>query len=89
MADAESYRHPRRDEYLSALRFWKACASETRRPCPPDRDELLDSWHTLLMAKTISAMMFPDRRNGAGVARIIALALLIAALYARHMAVSR
>lgn len=58
----EIYRHPRRDEYLSALRFW-AALQETRRPCPPDRDELLDSWHTLLMAKTISAMMFPDRRR--------------------------
>ena len=56
------YRHPHRDAYLSALRFW-AALQETRRPCSPTRDELLDSWHTLLMAKFISAMMFPDMRE--------------------------
>lgn len=36
---------------------------ETRQPCSPTRDELLDSWHTLLMAKFVSAMMFPDARE--------------------------
>lgn len=56
------YKHPHRDAYLSTLRFW-AALQETRQPCPPDRDELLDSWHTLLMAKFISAMMFPDERG--------------------------
>lgn len=56
------YRHPHRDAYLSTLRFW-AALQETRRPCSPTRDELLDSWHTLLMAKFISAMMFPDERE--------------------------
>ena len=55
----EIYKHPHRDAYLSTLRFW-AALQETRQPCPPERDELLDSWHTLLMAKLISAMMFPD-----------------------------
>lgn len=55
----EIYKHPHRDAYLSALRFW-AALQETRQPCSPGRDELLDSWHTLLMAKLISAMMFPD-----------------------------
>ena len=56
------YKHPHRDAYLSTLRFW-AALQETRQPCPPERDELLDSWHTLLMAKFISAMMFPDPRG--------------------------
>lgn len=55
----EIYKHPHRDVYLSTLCFW-AALQETRQPCSPGRDELLDSWHTLLMAKLISAMMFPD-----------------------------
>lgn len=55
----EIYKHPHRDVYLSTLRFW-AALQETHQPCSPGRDELLDSWHTLLMAKLISAMMFPD-----------------------------
>ena len=55
----EIYKHPHRDVYLSTLRFW-AALQETRQSCSPGRDELLDSWHTLLMAKLISAMMFPD-----------------------------
>ena len=56
------YKHPHRDAYLSTLRFW-AALQETRQPCSPTRDELLDSWHTLLMAKFVSAMMFPDTRE--------------------------
>lgn len=56
------YKHPHRDAYLSTLRFW-AALQETRQPCPSDRDELLDSWHTLLNAKFIAAMMFPDARE--------------------------
>lgn len=56
------YKHVHRDAYLSTLRFW-AALQETRQPCSPTRDELLDSWHTLLMAKFISAMMFPDARE--------------------------
>lgn len=58
------YKHAHRDAYLSTLRFW-AALQETRQPCPPDRDELLDSWNTLLMAKIVSAMMFPDERGQA------------------------
>lgn len=56
------YKHSHRDAYLSTLRFW-AALQETRQPCPSDRDELLDSWHTLLNAKFIAAMMFPDARE--------------------------
>ena len=56
------YKHAHAEDYLSTLRFW-AALQETRQPCPPSRDELLDSWHTLLMAKFISAMMFSDERK--------------------------
>ena len=56
------YKHPRREAYLSTLRFW-AALQETRQPCTPGRDELLDSWHTLLTAKFISAMMFPNEQE--------------------------
>lgn len=44
---------------LDALRFWSAL-QETRRPCPMVRDEMLDSWNTLLQPKYISAMMMTD-----------------------------
>lgn len=50
------------DNILATLIFWSAL-QETRRPCAQERDELLDSWHTLLMAKTISALMFIDERE--------------------------
>ena len=75
------YKHPHRDAYLSTLRFW-AALQETRQPCSPTRDELLDSWHTLLMAKFISAMMFPRcKRTGASVERFVTLAIFFFALY--------
>ena len=51
-----------RDNILATLSFWSAL-QETRRPCTQERDELLDSWHTLLMPKTISALMFIDERE--------------------------
>lgn len=51
-----------RDNILATLIFWSAL-QETRRPCTQERDELLDSWHTLLMPKTISALMFIDERE--------------------------
>lgn len=44
---------------LSALTFW-AALQETRCPCSPHRDELLDSWHTLLTPKLIAALMQPS-----------------------------
>lgn len=58
------YKHPHHEAYLSALRFW-AGLQETRQPCPLERDEMLDTWHTLLMARFISAMMFTDAREQA------------------------
>lgn len=47
---------PNRDNILSTLVFWSAL-QETRIPFQYGRDKLLDSWHTLLMAKTVSARM--------------------------------
>ena len=54
------YTRHNRDAILSALYFW-AALQETRKPYQYGRDELLDSWHTLLMPKTISAMLIPDK----------------------------
>ncbi len=46
------------DEYVRVLAYWSGL-SETRKPYVYGRDELLDSWHTLLMPKLISALMLP------------------------------
>ena len=58
------WKAPNRDNILSALNFWSAL-QETRIPFQYGRDELLDSWHTLLMAKTVSALLFVDERERA------------------------
>ena len=58
------WKAPNRDNILSTLVFWSAL-QETRIPFQYGRDELLDSWHTLLMAKTISALLFVDERERA------------------------
>ena len=58
------WKAPNRDNILSALVFWSAL-QETRIPFQYGRDELLDSWHTLLMAKTVSALLFVDERERA------------------------
>lgn len=55
---------PARDDILSTLIFWSAL-QETRQPYQYGRDELLDSWHTLLMAKTVSALLPIDERERA------------------------
>lgn len=49
----------KRDQILAALTFWSAL-QETRKPYQYGRDELLDTWHTLSMAKTVSALMVPN-----------------------------
>ena len=54
--------HRRGNEIIATLTFW-AALQETRQPCETGRDELLDSWHTLLMPKTISALMLHDIRQ--------------------------
>lgn len=47
---------------ISTLSFW-AALQETRQPCNKYRDELLDSWHTLLIPKVISALIQTDIRK--------------------------
>lgn len=47
------------DEYLKVLEYWSAL-QESRLPFVYGRDEILDSWHTLLETQVISAMMNPD-----------------------------
>ena len=55
-------RSPLQADIISTLSFWSAL-QETRRPCPEVRDEMLDSWNTLLQAKLIAAMMLVDERD--------------------------
>lgn len=56
------WQSPQCDEILAALSFWSAL-QETRKPYQKWRDELLDSWHTLLQAKAIAALMHKDERE--------------------------
>ncbi len=50
------------EEYVKVLAYWSGLA-ECRRPYVYGRDELLDSWHTLLMPKVISAMLQPTEQE--------------------------
>lgn len=50
------------DAIVATLAFW-AALQETRQPCPQGRDELLDTWHTLLQPKVVSAMLLVDERE--------------------------
>ncbi len=50
------------DEYLKVLEYWSGLA-ETRLPFQKGRDEILDSWHTLLESKLIAAMMNPSEET--------------------------
>ena len=47
------------DEYVKVLEYWSGL-QEARIPFVYGRDEILDSWHTLLDAKLIAAMMNSD-----------------------------
>ncbi len=47
---------------IATLQYWSAL-SETRKSCQKNRDELLDTWHTLLMPKMVSALLFKDERK--------------------------
>lgn len=49
----------RLEEYSRTLAYWSGIA-ECRLPFQYGRDEMLDSWHTLLNCKVISALMMPD-----------------------------
>lgn len=46
------------DAYAQVLAYWSGL-QETRRPYQRGRDELLDTWHTLLRARTIGALLLP------------------------------
>ncbi len=47
------------DGYQEVLEYWSGL-QETRKPFVYGRDEILDSWHTLLDAKIIAAMLDSD-----------------------------
>ena len=49
-------------DIISTLQYWSAL-QETRKPCASGRDELLDSWHTLLLPKIVAALLFDDKRE--------------------------
>lgn len=55
----EIARRGKTEEYVRVLTYWSSLA-EARKPYVYGRDELLDSWHTLMMPRVISAMMQPD-----------------------------
>jgi Polysaccharide lyase family 8, C-terminal beta-sandwich domain./Polysaccharide lyase family 8, super-sandwich domain./Lyase, N terminal./Lyase, catalytic. len=50
------------DDYHKVLCYWSGL-QESRIPYQYGRDELLDTWHTLLMPKLICAMMFEDEKE--------------------------
>lgn len=54
----EIARRGKTEEYVRVLAYWSGLA-EVRKPYLYGRDELLDSWHTLLMPRIISAMLQP------------------------------
>lgn len=57
------WKAPNRDNILSALIFWSAL-QETRIPYQYGRDELLDSWHTLLMPKPYLLLCLWTKEKG-------------------------
>lgn len=58
----EIYTNSSKQDILTTLAFW-AALQETRKPYQYGRDELLDSWHTLLMSKLIAAMLPEDDKE--------------------------
>jgi len=47
------------DEYTKVLMYWSAI-QEARKPYAEHRDEILDTWNTLLMSKVIAVMLQKD-----------------------------
>lgn len=47
-------------DYLSALQYWSGL-SECRAPYEKGRDEIIDSWNTLLLPKVTAAMLQSDK----------------------------
>lgn len=56
------YRHPAKNDILRTLAFWSGL-QETRHPYRYGRDELLDTWHTLLMPKVVAALLTEEERE--------------------------
>lgn len=56
------YRHPAKNDILGTLAFWSGL-QETRHPYRYGRDELLDTWHTLLMPKIVAALLTENERE--------------------------
>lgn len=52
----EIYLQPDKKEILDMLAYWSGI-QETRKAYQKGRDELLDSWHTLLISRVISALL--------------------------------
>lgn len=49
------------DDYTRVLMYWSGI-QECRKPYAWHRDEILDTWNTLLMSKVIAAMLLSDER---------------------------
>ena len=48
------------EQYEKVLTYWSGIA-EVRKPLESQRDEILDSWHTLQMPKVVSALIHKDK----------------------------
>lgn len=57
----EIYQLPDKKEFLNMLAYWSGI-QETRKPYKEGRDELLDTWHTLLIPKIIAALL-PEKET--------------------------
>lgn len=52
----EICQQPDKKDIMDMLTYWSGI-QETRKPCKEGRDELLDTWHTLLIPKVIAALL--------------------------------
>lgn len=57
----EIYQQPDKKEILDMLTYWSGI-QETRKPYQEGRDELLDTWHTLLIPKVVAALL-PEKEK--------------------------
>ena len=57
----EIYQQPDKKEILDMLTYWSGI-QETRKPYKEGRDELLDTWHTLLIPKVVAALL-PEKET--------------------------
>lgn len=57
----EIYQQPDKKEMLDMLAYWSGI-QEARKPYKEGRDELLDTWHTLLIPKVVAALL-PEKET--------------------------